>query len=183
MRDDENEPAEGSLRERRKVCQQAGLPGIPVNELVRYVREVAECLDALHGQGVVYRDVKPDNIVVVKGHAKLTDAGMLQPPLGALGGAGTPAYMAPEVWRGRSGAPSDQYSLALSYAEMRLGRRAVSGRDLVEVMCQHLEGTPDLAALPKAEQQVLLRALAKEPGQRYPSCVRFAHELERVVGP
>ena len=185
MSDDEHQPAEGSLRDRLQACQQGGLTGIPVDELLRYIREVAECLDALHGQGLLYRDVKPDNILVLKGHAKLADFGMAKPtPVRAVV-AGTPAYMAPEVWHVRSGAPSDQYSLALTYAEMRLGRRAFSGpdvtRDVTEVMRAHLEDAPELAPLPEPEQQVLLKALAKDPERRYSSCLGFAQTLERVV--
>jgi serine/threonine protein kinase len=181
MSDDEHEPAEGSLRDRLQACQRGGFPGIPAKELLRYVREVAQSLDALHGQSLLYRDVKPDNILVRNGHAQLANSGMLLPPLGKAVSTGTPAYMAPEVWRGKAGARSDQYSLALSYAEMRFGCRPFSGRDLMEVMRQHLEDAPELASLPASEQQVLLKAMAKDPEQRYPNCLSFVQELERGV--
>jgi eukaryotic-like serine/threonine-protein kinase len=96
-------------------------------------------------------------------------------------GAGTPLYIAPEVFRNRNVSQSDQYSLAVTYAEMRFGRRPFSGNDLLSVMLEHLEGTPDLAKLPEPEQRVLLKALEKQPGQRYPSCLDFVQVLERVA--
>jgi serine/threonine protein kinase len=187
MSDEEHEPAESSLRDRMRACQQAGLPGIPVNELLRYVREVAEHLDALHGDGLLHRDVKPDNIVVRKGHARLADFGQAKPeptqqPVSAAG-SGTPAYMAPEMWGNKVSEHSDQYCLAVTYAELRLQRRLFASQDLVHLMMEHLTRMPDLAPLGEAEQQVLRKALAKDPAQRYPSCLRFAQELERVVAP
>jgi serine/threonine protein kinase len=181
MSDDEHKAAAGSLRDRLQACQRGGLPGIPAKELLRYVRQVAQSLDALHGQSLLYRDVTPDNILVRKGHAQLSNSGMLLPPPGQVVSRGTPVYMAPEVWRGKAGARSDQYSLAVSYTEMRFGCTPFSGRDLVEVMNAHLQGVPELGALPAAEQQVLLKALAKDPEQRYPSCRSFVQELERGV--
>jgi serine/threonine protein kinase len=183
MSDDEHKPAEASLRDRLQACQRGGLPGIPPKELLLYVRDVAQSLDALHSQSLLYRDVKPDNILVRNGHAELADSGMLLPPLGKAVSAGTPAYMAPEAWRGKAGARSDQYSLALSYAELRCGCRPFPGRGVMEVMRQHLEDAPELASFPATEQQVLLKALAKDPEQRYPSCLTFVQELERGIAP
>jgi serine/threonine protein kinase len=181
MNDDEHKPAEGNLRDRLRACLQGGLPGIPVSELLRYARDTAECLDALHGQRLLYRDVKPENILVVEGHAQLLDSGELRPPRGNVVSSGTPAYMAPEVWASKPGAASDQYSLALCYAEMRVGRRPFAGGRLMEIMRAHLEDVPELAPLPGPEQQVLLKALAKDPERRYPSCLSFAQALARVA--
>jgi serine/threonine protein kinase len=175
------ELAEGSLRDRLEECSRAGLAGIPVEELLRYFREAAEALDYLHGQKVLHKDVKPDNLLLVQGHIKLSDAGLdrLHSSRGlAASTAGTPVYMAPEVFRNRIDPASDQYSLALAYAELRLGRRLLKGSNLIELMMEHLEGTPDLSPLPEAEQAVILKALAKDPAQRYPSCVAFAQALE-----
>jgi eukaryotic-like serine/threonine-protein kinase len=181
MSGDEREPAEGSLRDRLRACQEAGLPGIPVSELLRHVRDVAAQLDSLHGQSRLYGDVKPENVRLLKGQARLADSGMVQVLPGKGVSAGTPVYLAPEGWRGRTDARSDQYSLAVTYAEMRFGRRPFSGESLVEFFREHLDGTPDLAPFPEPERQVLLKALAKKPEQRYPSCLSFAQELERVV--
>ena len=181
------ELADFSLRDRLEQCRRKGLPGIPAPELLNYFRDAAEGLDFLHRRQIFHRDVKPANVLVVSGHAKVADFGLarhktrqLVSVSGSL--AGTPAYMSPEVWGSKACAQSDQYSLALTYAEMRTGRRPIEGTDFVDVMTRHLEQPPDLSALPPAEQAVLRRALAKKPEQRYPSCRAFVNELIKASG-
>jgi serine/threonine protein kinase len=178
--------ADGSLRARLQECLRQGQPGVPAAELLGYLGEAAAALDYLHGQRLLHRDVKPENLLLVRGRAQVTDAGLARlqgaPRLSTSSGAGTPLYMAPEVFRGRAGPAGDQYSLALTYAELRLGRRVLRGVTLMELMREHRDGTPDLAPLPEAEQQVLRQALAKEPGQRYPSCAAFAAAAAEAAG-
>ena len=96
---------------------------------------------------------------------------------------GTPLYMAPETWQQQASVHSDQYSLAVTYAEMRQGRHLFPGKDLYQICKQHTEGTPDLAPLGEAEQRVLFKALAKDPHQRYPSCTAFVRALEEAFHP
>src|SRR5262245_35589187 len=144
---DEPEPDGETLRDRLQACQQEGLSGIPAAELVCHVWDVASFLDALHAQGQTHRDVKPDTIRIVNGRALLADAEPLQTPSADVNFAGTPAYIAPEAWGGRLGPKSDQYSLACSYAELRLGRLPLSGADFVAMMRAHLSAKPDLAGL------------------------------------
>jgi serine/threonine protein kinase len=176
------ELADGSLRDRAAECQGAGLGGIPLPELAAYMREVSEALDYLHGEQVLHRDVKPENILLLKGHVKLADFGLARMPhvQRALmaSSASTLAYMAPEVWRGHSIRQSDQYSLAVAYAELRLQRRLFASNDLMQLMRDHVDRTPDLNPLPPAEQEVLHQALAKEPGRRFGSCREFCRALE-----
>jgi hypothetical protein len=178
------ELAEGSLRDRLEQCRAEKRAGIPQDELLRYFRAAAEGLDFLHGQKVLHRDIKPENILLVQGHAKLADFGLAREQgsrmLSTATGAGTPLYMAPEVFRSQVGPSSDQYSLAMAYAELRLDRRLLSGVNLVELMMQHLEGTPDLSGLPEAEQRVILKALSKDPARRYPSCLAWVAALEEA---
>src|SRR5262249_49491109 len=69
----------------------------------------------------------------------------------------------------------------LTYAELRLGCRPFPGRELAEIMRGHLEGTPDLGRLAAGEQRVLRRALAKEPEQRYASCLAWVRMLEQAA--
>jgi hypothetical protein len=180
------ELADGSLKSRLQECLRQGLTGVPPAELVGYLRDAAEGLDYLHGQRLLHRDVKPENLLLVGGHAKVADAGLARlqgaPRLSTSTGTGTPLYMAPEGFRGRAGPASDQYSLAITYAEARLGRRILRGTSLMELMQEHRQGTPDLAPLPEAERRVLLRALSKEPAQRYPSCGEFARAAGQAVG-
>jgi len=181
------ELADGSLRNRLKECRATSDAGIPLTELLTYFRESAEGLDYLHEKQILHRDVKPDNILLFGRHAKLADFGLAKLFEGrastTVSISGTPVYMPPEVWRGSISLHSDQYSLALSYAEMRLCRRVFKGTAISELIAAHLEGTPDLNPLPEAEQRVLLRALAKVSDERYASCVSFIEALEDAVLP
>ena len=119
------ELADCTLRNRLDACREAGHPGIPEGELIGYIREAAEGLDFLHGKHVVHRDVKPDNILLLHGHAKVADFGLAWQQDKTMGAmktfAGTPAYMAPEIWGKEGGPPSDLYALAVSYIELRQG--------------------------------------------------------------
>src|SRR5262245_8332711 len=89
--------------------------------------------------------------------------------------------MAPEVWRRKVSEKSDQYSLAMSYVELRLDRSY--SHDMMEIMLDHLERTPDLNPLPEPEQHALKKALSKDPSNRYASCLEFLEALEQAGAP
>jgi len=178
------ELADGTLRDRLRECRKKGQQGISGSELLPWFRDAADGLDYLHSQRVLHRDVKPDNIVLVHGRAKLADFGLARlqdRTLTSVSFAGTPLFMAPEVWEGKANAHSDQYSLAFTYAELRLGRRPISGSELCEAMKNTLEGQPNLDGLPRAEAQIIQRALAKLPDERFANCREFVAALERAV--
>jgi serine/threonine protein kinase len=181
------ELADQSLRDRAKECRKAGQPGIPLVELLNYFREAADALDFLHAQKVLHRDIKPDNILSVQHHTKLADFGLArlhesERSMNASG-SGTPAYMPPEVWNGKVCPNSDQYALALTYAELRLDRRLYASKDMMQLMFDHMNTAPNLEPLPKPEQEVLLRALAKDHNKRYPTCRAFLQALIEALGP
>ncbi len=158
------ELAEGSLRDCRAECSRAGGSDIP-GELLTCLSGAAAALDYLHAHGLLHQDVKPDSIMLVKGRAKVSGLDCARLPIQTL--VGTPAYMAPEMFlRASDAAPaSDQYSLAVSYVEMRIGRRPFGGKDLRGLMRAHVEDSPDLGKLPAPEQKVLRHALAKDPDE------------------
>jgi serine/threonine protein kinase len=179
------ELAQGSLRDVLKKCKKDGLDGIPVPDLLRYFHNAAAALDYLHKRDIVHRDIKPDNILLVEEYAKIADLGLAK--LMAHGRsmtaslAGTMAYMAPEVWRERISPQADQYSLAVSYGELRQGKTPFQGRNLADFFHAHTDNAPSLDALPEDERQVLRKALAKNPHQRFLSCVEFMRALDEAI--
>jgi serine/threonine protein kinase len=176
--------ADCTLADRLHQCKQAGEQGIPVEELLRYMHEAAEAIDYMHGEKVHHRDIKPKNILLHKGHAKVADFGLARMVASqrlTVTGSGTAPYMAPEVWKRQVSAHSDQYSLAVSYVELRLGRLPFSGNDMYSLMMDHLEAKPNLDPLPDAEQKALRQGLSKNPADRFPNCLAFVQALEEAL--
>jgi serine/threonine protein kinase/formylglycine-generating enzyme required for sulfatase activity len=177
------ELADQSLRDRMKDCRASGMIGIAPKELMVYMRESAEALDFLNQEHVQHRDIKPDNILILHGHAKVADFGLARrvehSQQASL--AGTQLYMAPEVWRGKVSTTSDQYSLAATYCDLRMGHALFHNLDAVEVMLAHVQKKPELDALGTAEQEVLHQALAKDPAQRFTNCTEFVHALDKAL--
>lgn len=179
------ELADGTLRARLKHHQQQGSAGVPLEELFRYIAEAAEGLDFLHAQKITHRDIKPDNILILHGHAKLADFGLARAQeqlVESMSLAGTPAYMAPEIWGGEGGPASDLYSLAFVYAELRQGRSPMKPRPFTELMKAHQAGAFEFGdIITDAERAVLRRALALKPGDRHPTCTAFVAELAAAL--
>jgi serine/threonine protein kinase len=177
------ELADSSLRKRLKRFRRQRQAGIPPAALLTYLKETAEALDYLHDQGLIHCNITPDSILLLKGHVKVGDFSLVcdgAESNRASGGA--LVYMSPEQYRDVVTPHSDQYSLAITYVELRRDRRPFPARTtVVDAMMDAVEGSPDLGDLGKAEKAVLLKALAKDAAQRFPSCRDFAAALATAV--
>ncbi len=178
------ELADRNLADRFAECREAGKAGIDRDELLAYLCEAAEALDLINFQhGLQHLDIKPANLFIVAGHVKVADFGLVNKVAEGEAGAAsklgglTPLYVAPELLEGRMSRHSDQYSLAIVYHELLTGTFPFDGDTPAKVMMAHLGGTADLAALPEADRPWVARALAKDPDQRFSSCLHFLQAL------
>ena len=166
--------------------------------IVQVMIDVLAALSAAHAAGIVHRDLKPDNILIeangrpkvldfgiAKLHAAPADPSIARTRTGVL--LGTPEYMAPEQIRGGDvDARSDLYSAGIVLFEAFAGRRPfVAGNDF-ELMRAHLEDpVPSLRALrsdvPAALEDVIRRALAKDPRDRFASASEMAQALREAI--
>jgi eukaryotic-like serine/threonine-protein kinase len=152
----------------------------------KLAREVGGALSTAHAAGVLHRDVKPENVILAQSGAKVADFGIARIPNSTLtrdgGVLGTPAYSSPEsVEQGTFSAASDQFSFAASMYEALSGQRAFPGEDATAVAQRIALGSPEPIAkrrkLDPRVDQVLFRALAKDPSARFPSAEDFGRAL------
>jgi serine/threonine protein kinase len=175
------ELADRNLWDRFKECRSQGLQGIPREELLSYLEESAEALDLMNGQyQLQHLDIKPQNIFLVYNHIKVADFGLvkdLQGMTATVTGGVTPVYAAPETFDGLVSRFCDQYSLAIVYQELLTGQRPFAGTNVHQLIMQHVQGKPNLVALPPEDQSAIGRALSKSPDERFPTCGEMIRAL------
>ncbi len=176
----------GTLRNRYPRGTQLPLPTI-----LAYTTQLAAALQYAHDQHIIHRDVKPENMLVRDdgtlflsdfGIAKVLESSSLVSMPSFLG---TPAYMAPEQSQGKPCMASDQYALAVVLYEWITGQRPFGGSALEVVLQHRLDPPPPLKDrvpdLPPDVEQVVLRALKKDPQERFPSIAEFAQAFQEAV--
>lgn len=163
---------------------------LPPQTIVNYVKQVAAALQYVHEQKLIHRDIKPENMLL--GHRNevlLSDFGIAAVAqstrsLERQDGSGTLYYMAPEQIQGKPRIASDQYSLGAVVYEWLCGMPPFNGTAM-EVGMQHLLTPPSslrgkVPTISADVEQVVLRALAKDPRQRFGSVQEFATTLEQA---
>ena len=163
---------------------------LPVDYVVKVLTPIASALDYAHARDILHRDVKPSNVLMARdGTPMLSDFGLAKmvgsmPRLTVSGATvGTPEYMAPEQGAGETlGPAADQYALAVVAYELLTGRVPFSAETPLAVLIAHMHKPLPLPrsvnpALPEAVELALLKGLAKDPGDRYPSAGAMMHAI------
>jgi serine/threonine protein kinase/DNA polymerase III delta prime subunit len=170
----------------RPVCPAGSTLSLDV--VANYIKQTAIPLQYAHDRGIIHRDIKPENLLLnAQQQILLSDFGLAlfapSPDLLSLQDiAGTAPYAAPEQLRGKPVFASDQYALGIIAYEWLCGHRPFVGED-VEIIMQHISAPPprirkEKPSVPAAVEDVVLKALAKDPRQRYPGVLAFAQKLE-----
>ncbi|MGH3025003.1 MAG: Stk1 family PASTA domain-containing Ser/Thr kinase, partial [Gaiellaceae bacterium] len=164
----------------------------PIPIAIDYARQILGALSFAHRNGIVHRDIKPHNIIVGgDGRLKVTDFGIARSGTSQMTEAGsivgTAQYLSPEQARGAPVDPrSDLYSLGIVLYEMLTGKVPFTGDTPVEIAMKHLSQVPSPPSelregVPHDLDAVVMRALAKDPDQRYGSAEEMDADLARVA--
>jgi beta-lactam-binding protein with PASTA domain/predicted Ser/Thr protein kinase len=164
----------------------------PINVAIEYARQILSALRFAHRHGIVHRDIKPHNVLVdAEGRVKVTDFGIARAGTSQMTETGsivgTAQYLSPEQARGGEVDPrSDLYSLGVVLYELLTGKTPFDGDTPVEIAMKHLSTTPKPPSklrpeIPPELDKVVLRALAKNPDERYQSADEMEADLERVT--
>jgi eukaryotic-like serine/threonine-protein kinase len=166
---------------------------LPEEDILRLARDIAAALEFAHQQGVIHRDLKPDNVLIRSdGAAVLTDFGIARAVSGYVASTGvnmtigTPQYLSPEQAQGR---PLDQrvdfYALGVTLYKAATGEVPFSSSDWFELARMHVEDPPPSLRrkrpeLSKRFERLVLKCLAKHPDDRYADAVAFRADLDEV---
>src|SRR5690242_2438109 len=165
---------------------------LPADRAVKIALGICDALDYIHSHGVVHRDLKPENIMVdADDHVKLIDfgiagqAGARRLTFAKLSNVmGTPDYISPEQVKGKRGdARSDIYALGVMFYEMLTGKTPFQGSNAFAIMNDRLINNPippreiDPSISPQL-QEIIYRALERDPKNRYATAREFAHDLQ-----
>ena len=161
-----------------------------LDTVINYIYQIADALQYAHNQRIIHRDIKPENLLLnERQEVMLSDFGLalFAPVSRLLSGqntAGTIPYTAPEQLRGKPRFASDQYSLGVVAYEWLCGYPPFSGGE-VEIIMQHISSPPPPlrnknSSISPAVEDVILKALAKDPEQRYTSVQDFAQALQQA---
>jgi len=172
---------------------------LPIHESVKLLAEVADALAYAHAQGVVHRDIKPDNVLLSGRHALVTDFGVAKAVSEATGrqalttagiALGTPAYMAPEQAAADPHLDHrvDIYALGAMGYELLTGRPPFTGLSSHEVLAAHVTQTPQEVsalrpAVPEALAAIIMKCLAKRPADRWQGADELLAQLEQQLTP
>ncbi|MFT4231040.1 MAG: Stk1 family PASTA domain-containing Ser/Thr kinase [Microbacterium sp.] len=168
---------------------------VPIPDAVRYVDGILEALEYSHRAGVVHRDIKPGNVMVTDaGQVKVMDFGIARAVSDSSSTVaettsilGTASYFSPEQAKGESvDARADLYSAGVVLYELLAGRPPFRGDSPVAVAYQHVSETPVPPSevnqeIPRSLDAVVLRALAKDPFQRFQDAAQFREALDATV--
>jgi Tol biopolymer transport system component len=172
---------------------------LPVHDSIKILREVVDALAAAHGEGVVHRDIKPDNVMLSGRHALVTDFGVAKAVSEATGrqqittagvALGTPSYMAPEqaVADPHLDHRVDIYAVGVLGYEMLTGHVPFEGRGPQEVLAAHVTQAPlpvtdRRPAVPPALGAVIMKCLEKRPADRWQSAEELLGQLDALATP
>ena len=160
-------------------------------ETLHFAMQIAKALEHAHGRGIVHRDIKPHNVMVLKnGSVKVTDFGiarlMSQSNTLTKEALGSVHYISPEQAKGgRVDNRSDLYSLGVVMYEMMTGRAPYDGDSPVAVAIQHINGGAVLPSvlnpnIPGGLEQIIVKCMATDPAQRYSSATALLYDLEEL---
>lgn len=167
----------------RDILQMQG--ALPLKETVEITLQLCDALAYAHSRGVVHRDVKPDNVHILPGGViKLTDFGIAritaEPSITSQGQVfGTPSYMSPEQVASHTvDHRTDLFSMGITLYEMLTGRKPFQGDSVITITYNIMNVQPTMpVGVPAALQQILQRALSKDPNLRYQNAAAMAADL------